>query len=267
MTANEQFCANPIQFLIDNTLINYQPESHIYGKLVEPNFQKKAKGINMNQHQDGDGKIRYDLANIGNRKYVLRRLVPAAVSNAQGVAVPAWPADYIEGNYFPYLPGGVANLLDMGQITVNTLELPVFTFTGAMNGCAFVVTDTVPRQNNHYVCYHYQSPESNPLYGPNGAGRFPGTMRCYVQASDYLPAAWQRRFTHNALPATFIFMWRNPRTGELRIISETVAVRPDNSVPNYHSKLVQSWRVQSNAEVGAAIRPYTNVNHQVHVRP
>lgn len=271
MDANERFMANPIDFLVNNSIINYIPASHLWGKLDEADTTKRVAAQNLIALDDGDGKIRFDLAKIGDNKYVWRRLLNLKQYMKQTLNIgflPAWPDQPIEGNYFPYNSGVVADISDMGQIEIDSSELPVFSFTGVMNGCAFVVTDTHPRVANKYMLYHYQSPDSNTLYSPTGTRSFPNTMRCYVPVADYLPAKWSARYTIGAMPTTIIFLWRNPRTGDLRVVAQTIAVKPGIlSVPNYGSRLVQSWLVQSNAEVGAAIKPYTSLDRQVHLSP
>ncbi|OJH40036.1 hypothetical protein [Cystobacter ferrugineus] len=268
-SANVEFLSNPIEFLKKNTIINYQPESHIFGKLVEKDFAKRAKGVNLSCLTDADAKVRYDLTKIEANKYVLRRLLTFEQYTTQNVVLPEWPKspDHpIEGNYFAYLTGTVAALSDMGQVQVDTGSPPAFTFTGIMNGCSFVVTDTVPAKKGKYMCFHYQSPGSNPRFGPQGTARFPGTMRCYVAVCDYLPDAWYNKYCVKALPTTFIFLWRNPVSGELRVVAQTLAIEPQSVTPDYRSRLVQSWRVQSNETEGDPLRPYTALDHQIHVK-
>ena len=271
MDANEEFMANPIDFLVNNSVINYRPESHMWGKLDEMDDKKRLAALNLVGLDDGDGKIRFDLAKIVDNKYVWRRVLNFKQYMKQMVGIgflPNPPDHPIEGNYFPYNSGGVADIADMGQIEIDSTALPVFSFTGVMNGCAFVVTDANPHAANKYMLYHYQSPDSNPLHSPTGPRNFPNTMRCYVPVADYLPARWAKRYTAGAMPTTIIFSWRNPRTGDLRVVARTIAEKPGTfSAPNDGSRLVQSWLVQRNASVGAAIRPYTYLDHQVHLSP
>ena len=270
MDTNESFMANPIEFLKTNTIINFDPGSHFWGKLKETDGKRLAAGMRLVNTDDGDGKIRHDLAQIGKNEFVWRRVLNLRQYMRELHSIgspPAPPEHIIEGNYFPYNSGGVTNLTDMGQVEIDTTNLPIMSFTGVMNGCALVVTDATPHAPNKYMLYHYQSPGSNPLYSPTGGRNFPATMRCYVQDSDYLPNRWATRYNRNGMPTTVIFLWRSPRTGNLRVIAQTLSIHAHSGKPDYSSKLVQSWLVQSNATPGAAIRPYTNMDHQVHLSP
>ena len=79
----------------------------------------------------------------------------------------------VEGYFFPYSspPGGRADvdagrwgIAQMGQVDFPRADpLYDFVFTGAMNGCAIVVTES-PLGFSHYRAYHYPNPDSYPRF-------------------------------------------------------------------------------------------------------
>jgi hypothetical protein len=279
MAQNEEFIADPIAFLGNNIIINIKPECHIFGKLTGISDQMLSVGRDVYGLIEDVAilgySISYDLHKSKDHEYLLRPCFPPVlpppmkkkIVAVQG-KIPAWPKVVIEGNYFPYKAGNVKQLSDMGQAVVDTKSPPEFSFTGAMNGCAFVVTDASPHVTHKYKLYHYQSPNSNPMYGPppRGIKSFPGIMRCYVSADDYSPSWWEQRYTGNSLFATFIFMWRRLSTGEVRVIAQCFAFGAKDYKINLKSKLVQSWQVQDNSEAQAIPR-YTALDHVIHVDP
>ena len=263
-SANALFQNDPIAFLQNNAIVSHAPESHIYGLLYETDPRKRGLGNTLNAFPD-NGSIEYDLVGVANQTYILRRVLPDSAFTAQGLPAPRAAEDSIRGLFFPYKTGGVSDIVDMGTVIFQTDTPPTLAFTGAMNGCAFVATDTQPPSPAKIQLYHYQSPESNPLYAPSGSRNFPTPMRCWIPESEYMPADWSRRFTQNGnLTSTFIFVWRNQRTGEVRVIAQTMAfdhLRADRA-PVYNSRLVRSWQIQGS---DAAARAYTSHDPQTHL--
>lgn len=96
-----------------------------------------------------------------------------------------WPSS-VKAYYFPYKTGGVTQADDMGYVDFPKVDPPHrFAFTGGMNGCNLVVTDS-PLEG-HLRAWHYQSATSNPIYLPKmlGRGRFPGFVFDWLYHEEY----------------------------------------------------------------------------------
>jgi hypothetical protein len=111
----------------------------------------------------------------------------------------------IKGYWFPYLspPGGTEmvkngtwGIAQMGQVDFpKNNPKHRFVFTGQMNGCALVITDS-PLGDNYYRAYHYPNVSTYPKFKPSNTWpqtrRYVWTVDEYgaLNGKDYQPNAW-----------------------------------------------------------------------------
>ncbi|ATB32590.1 hypothetical protein [Melittangium boletus] len=98
----------------------------------------------------------------------------------------AWPSA-IKAYYFPYKTGGIKKPEHMGFVDFPRQNPPhKFVFTGGMNGCHLVVTDS-PLGEKFLRAWHYQSASSNPVYLPKqlGTGKFPRKVYDWLTHEEY----------------------------------------------------------------------------------
>jgi hypothetical protein len=76
------------------------------------------------------------------------------------------PPNCVRGYYFPYKFGTINSVADIGWVDVPKKNPEhKFIFTGSMQGCAIVVTES-PAGNDKLRIFHYQSASDNPKYVP-----------------------------------------------------------------------------------------------------
>jgi hypothetical protein len=199
-SANAQFLADPVAFLASNLISHLEFDLYVFGKdFAAERGQRHRAGAVLMEFQDA-GTIDLDLVKMSgwfSSYYLLRPIIRSQVAAAITLnqpqkdqltdALPPDPPNVIRGYYFPYKTGTVTSVADMGFVDIpKTAPAHSFAFTGAMQGCSIVVTDS-PASGAHYRVYHYQNTSSNPIYLPPPKGNqvFPGVLRAWLHFNDY----------------------------------------------------------------------------------
>jgi hypothetical protein len=134
----------------------------------------------------------------GSQSVAIMRIERGSFTDAQQGTMgnDRWKAFYkskhpITGYYFPYLSPPAAaesirkgwGIADMGQVDFPRTDPAYdFIFTGAMNGCAIVITES-PQGDGHYRIYHYPNVSTYPQFKP--ARLWPHTRLYVWTAEDY----------------------------------------------------------------------------------
>jgi hypothetical protein len=203
--ANQDFIRDPFAFISANVVNNQNLSGAVYGVPYQPDIALRGRATTVIQYADAHIRT-IDLDFVPHprqrRCFLPRPLLRALVGqNPMGLgltlaqrtgllnALPVDPPNVVRGYYFPYLTGPVNGVGDLGWVDIlRTNPTHPFTFTGAMNGCAIVVTDS-PEGPNLLRVYHYQNEESNPYFLPKrlggGGNRFPNRVRYWLGNRDY----------------------------------------------------------------------------------
>jgi hypothetical protein len=198
--ANKAFTDDPVAFLASNLVSHLEFDLYVFGKdyVAERSHRHRAGAVLM-EFQDA-GTIDLDLVKMSgwfSSYYLLRPIIRTQVGAATTLTqpqrdalaeqLPPDPPNVIRGYYFPYKTGTVSSTADMGWVDIpKNAPAHTFAFTGAMQGCSIVVTDS-PASGAHFRVFHYQNTSSNPIYlpAPKGTQVFPGVLRAWLHFNDY----------------------------------------------------------------------------------
>jgi hypothetical protein len=184
---NSLFFEKTWGFIQKYPINNKQIEHNVWGKLSKPNAVMLEEGRRMNSLLENSHMVAVDFCPVP--KYLQMLFIPVFHPDdlkrlgkhkfLKNLHEP--DEDPILGYWFPYKFGDPQHHSDMGFVDVpkKNPEYP-FVFTGSMCGCHLVITDSPVDKiaKTHFRVWHYQSPESNPIYTPEqwdmGGKGFPG---------------------------------------------------------------------------------------------
>jgi hypothetical protein len=148
------------------------------------------------------------------------------------------------GYYFPYKNGKVDNYEDMGYVDIPKINPPYhFAFTGQMNGCHLVVSESPIEK--HYRVWHYQSPGKTPKFTRDN---FQYKVYAWLTSEHY-----QGEETNDV--AAFNFLYYSKSASQWFICSQPhrVIFGPNNAINNEWStwgSYMVEWSNRLNTKIG-----------------